>query len=624
MTFENATTDVNSVAFFQAWVAASGAECLTAASTHDAQVETLDSAWFKGSGATQFAKTNDLVVLADARIDNRSELLAGLSEKALPDDVHLILAAWEVWGADAVSRLYGDFAFVVFDRRTRTTYCVCDHIGAVPLWYGYTEAGDFTVATTPAAVCALPGISNTPNRAGLAEFIQRGTISGTSDTLLDAVKIVPPGHILIAKDGTAVLQRWWEPDLIAENDALKDEDIVGRLGALIDQAVMHRLVGVDRVALHLSGGLDSSAIALLAQREMTARGKAFDLGFAWQDTAKIHHPSPEHQRIESIAKAVGVDPIYAAATTEDMKETLARNALQTAVPEMLSFELPILRHCEAEGIQVILSGWGGDECASFSGRMYFASLLLRFRLRQIARHRQEGDLSRWQFFVRHALRPALRTLRDHFRPGQYNPRLRKRRRERTPLLSQELQACLPPAPDMSLFADHARMRAGLLTFGHIQRRIQSWAVYGADHGIRYRYPLLDRRVLEFALSIPVARSYKGAIGRWPMRQVVDRLGAPKAITYGDKTENERVDVFLTAMHAALLETAKEIRAMTPPPAGADWVNFTVMTQAIATLEDPSSDARAKAQAYDTLMFYERAFQVVDWALGADASGCGTS
>jgi asparagine synthase (glutamine-hydrolysing) len=84
-------------------------------------------------------RTEDLFLTADARIDNRDELIAalGLTGRAREEitDGELILGAYERWGERCPERLLGDFAFAIWDRRKQTLFCTRDHFGVKQLYY---------------------------------------------------------------------------------------------------------------------------------------------------------------------------------------------------------------------------------------------------------------------------------------------------------------------------------------------------------------------------------------------------------------------------------------------------------------------------------------------------------
>ncbi len=91
-------------------------------------------------------RTGNLVLTADARIDNRGELISALRLNDSPvekiTDSALILAAYAEWGNQCPEKLIGDFAFAIWDKRKQVLFCARDHMGVKPFYY-YYEPGKF-------------------------------------------------------------------------------------------------------------------------------------------------------------------------------------------------------------------------------------------------------------------------------------------------------------------------------------------------------------------------------------------------------------------------------------------------------------------------------------------------
>jgi asparagine synthase (glutamine-hydrolysing) len=115
-----------------------------------------------GERLPMVSKNGRFVLTADARIDNRPEVLAALGLTDRPDgkvsDSALILAAYEIWGVRCPERLLGDFAFVLWDRHQQTLFCARDHFGVKPLYYYYRPGHLFACASEIKALLCLPEV----------------------------------------------------------------------------------------------------------------------------------------------------------------------------------------------------------------------------------------------------------------------------------------------------------------------------------------------------------------------------------------------------------------------------------------------------------------------------------
>ena len=175
------------------------------------------------------------------------------------------LAAWRAWGADALSHVHGDFALAVWDSRDRVLHLARDRVGLRPLYYAYKD-GKLAFASDVRALLLLPWVSRDLAHEELAEYLSFRYVHAPR-TLLRDVRQLPAGH-LARIDGTGVrTYRWWSPDFAQPEVVVPpDEEVDERLEVLLDRAVDRCLVADKPVALLLSGGTDSAAIAAAAAR----------------------------------------------------------------------------------------------------------------------------------------------------------------------------------------------------------------------------------------------------------------------------------------------------------------------------------------------------------------------
>lgn len=122
----------------------------------------------------RLSATGDFVLTADARIDNRDDLVAALDLSDRPTsevtDSQLILAAYEKWGTSCSEKLLGDFAFAVWDSRRQQLFCSRDPMGIKPFYY-YHTAGVFAFASEIQALLCLDGVPRRLNEVKVADFL---------------------------------------------------------------------------------------------------------------------------------------------------------------------------------------------------------------------------------------------------------------------------------------------------------------------------------------------------------------------------------------------------------------------------------------------------------------------
>ena len=221
-------------------------------------------------------------VVADARLDNPAELRAALSLPApgdAPDSTtdhaaSLILHAWLRWGEDCVDHIDGDFAFAVHDPRQRLLYLARDRMGGRPLYVHHVPGKRLVFGSTAHAVLAHPWVPKEVNEARIADYLVEG-LEGVdfTSTFHLAVQRHPPRHVLrISPEGRHRRQYWeLEPGRSGPLPN-NDDDWADALTEVLERAVAQRLAGPHRTGSMLSGGLDSTSLAIIAGEQLFAAG----------------------------------------------------------------------------------------------------------------------------------------------------------------------------------------------------------------------------------------------------------------------------------------------------------------------------------------------------------------
>jgi asparagine synthase (glutamine-hydrolysing) len=184
----------------------------------------------------------------------------------------------------------------------------------------------------------------------------------------------------------------------------------------------------------------------------------------------------------------------------------------------------------ADNLRVMLSGWGGDEFAAFNGRGYFAALFLKARWGRLIREMRGKcrlhNVPMHRLFRSRVLLPVLpEALLARIRPDLSATPRRSSLPECLAPGFGELLAGVEPiaAPQLREWVGVQRNQIALYAHGHLAERMESWAEHGARHRVEYRYPLLDRRVVEFALGVPAHLFHKDGWKRHLFRYAVKNL-----------------------------------------------------------------------------------------------------
>jgi asparagine synthase (glutamine-hydrolysing) len=225
-----------------------------------------------------------LTITADARIDNRTELMDRLGVphrmRATMPDSALILRAYERWGPSCVERLLGAFAFAIWDARSHTLVCGRDHIGFRPFLYMDTPRF-FIFASDLKGLLAYPPVSQTLYKPLLAASLQQMTYTAEKRyTFYEGILKLPPAHRMTITGNKTRLDQYWIPENAPAVRMSSNEAYAQQLRELLVDAVRCRLRTTYPVGSHLSGGLDSSAVTVLAAQNLRERDQRLE-AFSW-------------------------------------------------------------------------------------------------------------------------------------------------------------------------------------------------------------------------------------------------------------------------------------------------------------------------------------------------------
>ena len=466
-----------------------------------------------------------LVLVADLRLDNRSDLIRDLGiagDATRICDAALLMKAIEAWDLAALPRLLGDFAFALWDGRRERLLLARDYLGQRPLHYhrgrNQDGSGFLAFASMGKGLHALPQVPYRPDVDRAADFLALLPERG-SQSFFEGIHRVEPGQIVIADRDGLRSEPYWHPDL-TPFAGRSGEDYVEELRHRLDVAVARRLRGQDqagaRVGAHLSAGLDSNAVATTAARLLADQGgrvvaftsvprpgfgvpapfgRIGDEGPLAALTASLH-PNMEHVTIS----ADGRSPAGA----------LDRN--------FLLFERPIQNLCnhnwwdaindeaKSRGLDVMLTGQAGNLSFSHTGYELLPQLFGRLRLSALTRvtRAMRAQGASWPFIAQLVAGPfvprtawrMLGRIAGRDRDALFAERgVRKDRIDALVDRAESLGIDTSFRPRRDAVGGRLRTLQGLDLGNYNKGMLAGW-------GIDFRDPTADRELVEYCLRVP--------------------------------------------------------------------------------------------------------------------------
>jgi len=203
-------------------------------------------------------------IVADVYLSNRSELIAKLSMENNLADVELVLAAYLKWGHDCPKYLAGPFMFAIWNDREQTLFVAVDHFGTNPCLYSYQSDKYFTFANY---MSPFRNICNTLtlNENLFAHYTLE--IVPNEESCYQEVKRILPGHYIVVSKRKFLMQRYWQLKSQRRHLGYQTrEEYYEAFREIFSNTITNYMRSSYPITAHISGGLDSSAVASMAAK----------------------------------------------------------------------------------------------------------------------------------------------------------------------------------------------------------------------------------------------------------------------------------------------------------------------------------------------------------------------
>jgi asparagine synthase (glutamine-hydrolysing) len=502
----------------------------------------------EGSPQPMHSADQRAVISFNGEIYNYRELRRELQGEGVQfqtdGDTEVILAAYQRWGVDCLSRLDGMFVFALFDREKRELFLARDRLGVKPLFLAELSDGSIAFASELKGLLAHPLLKRRVDAQAVDDYLAWGYVPDTR-SILQGVRKLPAGHFMLHAQGKELSQskQWWDVDF-SERRGGSEADLSAELVNLMREAVRSRMVADVPLGAFLSGGVDSSSVVAMMAEASEAPVQTCSIGF---DVGAVDETSYAEQvaalfKTDHRARIVGNDDFGAIDTLAGMFDE----------PFADASALPTWRVCALarENVTVALSGDGADEAFAGYRRQVFHAHEERARSLLPAGLRKTvfGSLGRIWPKADWAPRPlrakstllalagdgnagyarGLSVLTPDQRSAIYADPSRTALAGYT--AEDELTTLMAGAPARSGLdrAQYADLKFWLP--GDILTKVDrtSMAV-----SLEAREPLLDHRLIEFAATLPEKFRVKGSQGKYLLKKSMERY-LPDNILYRQK------------------------------------------------------------------------------------------
>jgi asparagine synthase (glutamine-hydrolysing) len=443
-------------------------------------------------------------LLGDARLDGREDLrrrLEQYGEKAPANasNEELILRAWRQWAEKSFEVLLGDFAFVLWDEEAKHLWCVRDLMGAKPFFYART-ADEFVFSNTLSVVRLSADVSAKLDLHFIGDFLLQSWCPDVERTAFRDVRRLPAGHALSYSNGEVRVRRYGTLPVEQPLYLKRSEEYVEQFLAHLEDAVCDRLPE-GPTGIFMSGGLDSTSVAAIANKVQVARGMLDSVRAYTIDYSPLFLDE-EGTLATTVAHHLGI-PIdvlsgAACAPLAGWQEGLLSTPEPSSEP-FLALHHEHYRQVAKQG-RVALSGDGGDDIMTGRAWPYLLYLVRRVRLIRGARDFGGYMIRRRRLPPLHAgIRTQLRRWLGRVDAPLDYPKWLEPSFEQELHLRDRWRELQRPAK-----AVHPLHPAG---YASVTSSYWTSVFEGEDAGwtgvpVETRAPLFDQRLLRFLLRVP--------------------------------------------------------------------------------------------------------------------------
>lgn len=490
-------------------------------------------------------KTGRYAITCDGRIDNRGDLIAALELKGsqnLPiSDTTLILKAFQRWGAQCPQYLLGEYAFVIWDDVDQGLFLARDELGMRGLCY-YLDKDLCLVASEISQILAHPAVQPRLNESKIADYLTIQWVDH-EQSFYEGIQYCPPAHCMLVSRHQRNMRRYWEidPELRIR---YKDDDEYGEhFLELLKGSVRCRLRTTGEVGLSLSGGLDSTTLAVLIASELPISGTSQTRlkSFSW--VFEKLKSCDERRYIQPVIDQYDLNATFVVC---DDRWTLRDLPNWPSLRDFIYHDAyaglyySSLDAAQEAGCQLLFTGMFGDELFIPSERYWIASMLLDHRFRHLSQSLVDNasTFNIWRELFGHGLLPLIpdrirRGGNRLFNPGAQpwgHPGLTPEFVERAGLREKTFPIDMPRFTHPHQHILYTNLVSSLNAQGlSAMRHIHN------VRGFERLDPFYDRRLITYILALPADQLGRPSRTRWVLRNAMDGLIPEPILKRVDKT-----------------------------------------------------------------------------------------
>lgn len=484
-----------------------------------------------------------LTIVGDIRLDNRAELFLklGISRHVQSEysDARLVLTSYKNWGDHCPQYLLGEFCFAIWDDHTKQLFCCTDHMGSRNIFY-YFDRKQFIFASSPAIIQAVKGVNTGINHNKLISLVKPDAKHlFRAESWYKNIFPVPAATTLTYNTGNLHQHKYWTPEIGKELSFKNETDFAESFQEVFYNSVECRLRSNLPVTALLSGGLDSSAVASVAAKILQKQNREFNvLSVVLSDPAdgifkderyfidqfrafpniNINYITvPERGFFSGLGDVAGI--------TNDLTLS-SRHYLYTAFSET----------AHQLGSSVILEGACGELGPTSYGEGAYSELFVKLRWMRLYNELHDRKNVTGESIIKN-IKTTIKPLLPQFLIDA-NKEVQTKDKFDTCFIQPQLAEKLISDLDLG----ELKKYTGKPSWNHrvnqldLLLRKQKKGFGGLfHHDTELRYPMMDKRLLEFCLALPLDLKVNKGYKRYAIRAGLNNILPPEIQWRNSKT-----------------------------------------------------------------------------------------
>lgn len=457
-------------------------------------------------------------------LEIKKELLKDGYEFKSNTDTEVILASYDKWGENCVSKFNGMWAFAIYDKEKNIIFCSRDRFGIKPFYY--TEVNDKFVFGSEIKQLLAFYDENYVNETILVDYLLYGLEEHTNETFFKGIRKLEQSHNLIydLARNSFEIKRYFDIEIDEKIDKLNEADSIKYMDSVLKNSIDLRLRSDVKVGTCLSGGLDSSSIAAIASKKYFEKtGEKF---------IAIHAKSIEKKTDESkfaseVANYCNLNMIVVEPQLEDLTKNIEEVVYTQEEPfggHSIFMQYFVMKKARENNCIVMLDGQGGDETLfGYEGyfSFYFASLLSKFKFIQY--FKEIKSLTTFKVSKQRILRDSFIVLfRNHL------SFIEKAVRKKKTFI--KLQHDRKRLNHLFEFKDFKNFQIREIIVRNMPHLLKYEDKNSMRNSVESRLPFVDYKFVQSAVSINDSMKFKNGFLKYILRKIVESV-LPKNIVW---------------------------------------------------------------------------------------------